>query len=64
MYVLSPKSFIVVIGLNFQGSSMKGGEEIANAWALDNQALPQDYHVPLLEEVSTGDYVLVVPPNR
>ena len=54
--VLSPKSCVVVIGMNPQTSSARRTKEgIANAGELDNQVSP-------LEEVVVGDQVSVAPP--
>ena len=50
-YVLSPKSFIMVIGMNRRAEEQK-----SNAGDQDNQ-------VPPLEEVSMGDQTLNVPPR-
>ena len=62
-YVLSPKFYIVVIGMNTQRESTRRAKEgIANVGAHDNQSPPQDNQGPPLEEVDMGDQVPVVPP--
>ena len=61
--LFSPKTFIVVIGVNTRRAATRRAKEgIANAEAHDNQAPPTDNQVHLIEEISMGDKILVVPP--
>ena len=56
-YVLSPKPFIVVIGMNTRiPTFIKTEEEMDNVGDQDNQ-------VPPHEEVAMGNQVPVIPPS-
>ena len=51
--MLSHKPFIVVIGINTRrASTLRADEGLANTWAHENQAPPQDNQVPTLEDIS------------
>ena len=54
--ILSPKTFIVDIGMNNRREAARRAEEgIANPGAQDNQAPLHDNQVPPLEEVAMGN---------
>ena len=57
--VISPKTFIVVMGMNTQ----RADEGIDNMWARENQAPLQHNQGPPFEDVSMGDQGSVVPPS-
>ena len=60
--MLTPKPFIVVIGMNNRRAAARRTEEsIANVGANDNQAPLEENQVPPLDEVAMGDQVSVVP---
>ena len=62
-YVISPKPYIMVKGMNTRRATTRRAEEgIANVGANDNKAPPQDNQVPPLKEVALGNHVPVVPP--
>ena len=61
-YVISPKPYIMVIGMNTRRATTRRAEEgIATVGAIDNKAPPQDNQVPPFENVGMGDQILVVP---
>ena len=62
--MISPKPYIVVIGMNTKREASRRDEEgIAYMGANDNKCLPQDNQLPILEEIAMGDQLPVVPPS-
>ena len=60
--MLTPKPFIVVIGMNNRRAAARRTEEgIAYVGANDNQGPLEENQVPPLDEVAMGDQVSVVP---